>query len=176
VTPRPDADHSAVTALRLSLLALLLLILAAPASAQAPSAPATPKEREVLAAINAVRAEHGIGPLRFAPELWRAARRHSRDMGVRGYFSHSSQASGESFDERILRFQDRTKVRWLGENIGWGVGDLAEPAEMVRMWMESPPHRKTLLDRRFRIVGVGSWTGQFEGYDGVRIYTADFGG
>jgi uncharacterized protein YkwD len=67
-------------------------------------------------------------------------------------------------------------VRWLGETIGWGSGALAEPAEMVRMWMESPPHRRTLLDPRFRLVGVGTWAGTFQGYDGVRVFTADFGG
>ncbi len=163
-------------ALRLSLLAFLLLIVAAPASARAPSALTTAKERQVLAALNEVRADHGLPRLRFAPALWRAARKHSRDMGQRGYFSHSSRASGESFDQRVLRFQDRRKVRWLGETIGWGAGELAEPEEMVRMWMDSPPHRRTILDGRFRIVGIGTWTGQFNGYAGVRIYTADFGG
>ena len=76
----------------------------------------------------------------------------------------------------MLRFQDRRTVRWLGETIGWGAGALAEPEQMVEMWMDSPPHRRTVLDGRFRIVGVGTWTGQFNGYQRVRIYTADFGG
>jgi uncharacterized protein YkwD len=176
VAGRLAADDVPVTVLRLALLAFLLLIVAAPASARAPSVPASPKERQVLAALNEVRAAFGLPQLRFAPALWRAARKHSRDMGQRGYFSHSSRASGESFDKRVLRFQDRTKVRWLGETIGWGAGDLAEPEQMVQMWMDSPPHRRTILDRRFRIVGIGTWAGEFMGHQGVRIYTADFGG
>ena len=165
----------------LALLALVVLV-AAPAGFAAQSrtagaaSQATSTERAVISAINEVRAEHGLRPLRFAAGLWRAARGHSRDMGANDYFSHSSLDSGESFDERVLQFQNRRQVRWLGETIGWGSGALAEPREMVRMWMESPPHRRTLLDPRFRLVGVGIWAGTFQGHDGARVFTADFGG
>jgi uncharacterized protein YkwD len=170
-------DRKTVTLLRrLGLLAIIALALATPADARGPSLQGTPNERAVLAAMNEVRAERGLAPLRFAPALWRAAREHSRDMGERDYFSHSTLASGQSFDERVLRFQDRNDVRWLGETIGWGSGTLADPDEMVKMWMESPPHRRTILDPRFRMVGVGTWTGTFQGYDGVRVFTADFAG
>lgn len=161
---------------RLGLAALAILVLAAPAESRAPSAQANPTERQVIAAINAVRADYGLKPLRFAAPLFRAARKHSRDMGERDYFSHASLLSGESFDQRVLRFQDRRQVRWLGETIGWGCGELSTPEQMVEMWMDSPPHRKTLLDPRFRIVGVGTWVGSFQGYDDVRVFTADFGG
>ena len=149
-------------------------------------APWIEREQQVLDLVNQARADGAdcgsmgkfdpAGPLTMEPRLHCAARKHSRDMGQRGYFSHSSRASGESFDKRVLRFQDRTKVRWLGETIGWGAGDLAEPEQMVQMWMDSPPHRRTILDRRFRIVGIGTWAGEFMGHQGVRIYTADFGG
>lgn len=161
---------------RLGLAALAILVLAAPAESRAPSAQANSTERQVIAAINAVRAERGLKPLRFATPLFRAARKHSRDMGENDYFSHSTATSGESFDQRVLRFQDRRQVRWLGETIGWGCGELSTPEEMVQMWMDSPPHRKTLLDPRFKIVGVGTWVGDFQGYEGVRVFTADFGG
>src|SRR5262249_41748702 len=115
------ADVGMVTLLRrLGLAALAILVLAAPAESRAPSAQANQTERQVIAAINAVRAEHGLKPLRFATPLFRAARKHSRDMGENDYFSHSSEDSGESFDQRVLRFQDRRQVRWLGETIGWG--------------------------------------------------------
>ena len=67
-------------------------------------------------------------------------------------------------------------MRWLGETIGWGCGELSTPEQMVQMWMDSPPHRKTLLDPRFKIVGVGTWVGDFQGYEDVRVFTADFGG
>jgi len=166
---------------RFGLLSLLLLVAAPVASAAQGRTAATPRqgtstERAVIAAMNEVRAEHGLRPLRFAAGLWRAARDHSRDMGLNDYFSHASLDDGASFDERVLQFQSRRQVRWLGETIGWGAGALAEPREMVRMWMESPPHRRTILDPRFRLVGVGVWAGTFQGYDGVRVFTADLGG
>ena len=40
--------------------------------------------------------------------------------------------------------------------------------------MDSPPHRKTLLDRAFARIGVGLARGTFQGVAGASVWTADF--
>jgi uncharacterized protein YkwD len=66
--------------------------------------------------------------------------------------------------------------RTLGEVIAWGSGGAGSSGSIVRMWLASPSHRATLLDRGFRYVGVGVAAGSFSGYSGARIATADFAG
>jgi len=41
---------------------------------------------------------------------------------------------------------------------------------IVRMWIQSPPHRENLLDRGFRRIGVGL------AGSSTRLATADFSG
>lgn len=67
-----------------------------------------------------------------------------------------------------------------GENLIWGTGSRATPRSAVNAWMKSPPHRRTMLERRYRQVGVGVALGAPEGdapriLGGAAIYTADFG-
>ena len=66
--------------------------------------------------------------------------------------------------------------RTLGETIAWGVGSYGTAGAIVQMWLASPPHRETLLDRSFRYVGVGVAVGSFNGYTGASVATADFAG
>jgi uncharacterized protein YkwD len=42
--------------------------------------------------------------------------------------------------------------------------------------MNSAPHRRTILDRRFHRVGLGAWKGSFSGTPGATVYTANFAG
>jgi uncharacterized protein YkwD len=135
--------------------------------------------RSVVAEINAVRAQHGLRPLRLVRPLTAAARQHSTEMGTRGYFSHDS-ADGTSFWKRVEGFYDSRGYRFwsVGENLLWSSGSLSAESA-VTMWMNSPPHRKNLLDRNWRQIGLS--VKQFDSapgvYDGlaVTIVTADFG-
>jgi uncharacterized protein YkwD len=43
----------------------------------------------------------------------------------------------------------------LGENLAWGTGELATPARTVDAWMRSEGHRRNILDRSFREIGIG---------------------
>ncbi len=77
-------------------------------------------------------------------------------MVTRRYFSHVS-ASGEDFVSRIKRagYLRGARAWTVGENLAWGSGSLGSPAEIVRGWMQSPPHKANILNGRFREVGVG---------------------
>jgi uncharacterized protein YkwD len=131
-----------------------------------------------LCLLNRVRARHGLQPLRLNPKLSRAARRHSRDMVRHRYFAHDSRNGRSPFDRmRATHYVPRNASWWLGENIGWGSGSLAEPASLVRAWMHSPPHRANILSGHFRDIGIGIAPGApvvGSGGSGA-TYTTDFG-
>ena len=126
-------------------------------------------ERRVLALLNDIRHEHGLSSFVASTALRAAAREHSADMLARGYFEHDSPK--ESFDRRIRRF---LKSSLVGENIAWGTGRYASPESIVRLWMNSPPHRRVILMPTLHRVGLGVATGSFKGNDGTVMATADF--
>jgi uncharacterized protein YkwD len=160
---------------------LALLIAAAPATARIEhhARGLTSLEAGVLGDINAFRQQHGLRPLRLSNALSAAARQHSTEMAIRGYFSHSS-ANGSPFDRRIARYYPMRRSRYwsVGENLLWSSPDV-DAGGALQMWENSPPHRENLLERRWREVGISavhvtSAPGAFEGRP-VTIVTADFG-
>jgi uncharacterized protein YkwD len=135
--------------------------------------------RSVFAEINTVREQHGLRALRLVRPLTTAAGQHSVEMGTQGYFSHDS-ADGTSFWKRVAKYYRPSGYRYwsVGENLLWSSGTLS-PETAVTMWMDSPPHRKNLLDRNWRQIGLSvkefdSAPGIFHGL-AVTIVTADFG-
>lgn len=86
------------------------------------------------------------------------ARRHARDMVERGYMAHRSP-EGDGPRERVFAvFPDFIGI--AGENIAMrrirpdeSAADTALGA--VEAWVDSPPHRKNLLDQRHGHVGIG---------------------
>jgi uncharacterized protein YkwD len=126
--------------------------------------------------INQARAQHGLGALRSAGALTRAASAHSRDMVRRGFFSHSSP-SGSTPQQRIDRtgYLDGARSWAVGETIAWGSGGLATPGSIVRSWLRSSGHRAILLDGRYDDLGVGIAIGAPRGGEGGATFTGDFG-
>jgi uncharacterized protein YkwD len=110
----------------------------------------------VLCLVNDERAQHGLGPVLASGALTRSAQAHSRDMVARGYFSHMTPG-GENPRQRVVHcgYARKRGARRVGETIAWGSGERGTPAELVRLFMESAPHRRIVLDRRFRDVGIG---------------------
>lgn len=130
-----------------------------------------------LCLLNRTRARHGLPPLRLNAKLTAAATKHSRDMVRRRYFSHDSPDGRDMLDRvRAARYVPRNAGYVLGENIGWGSGPLAEPMSLVRAWMRSPGHRRNILDRRFRDIGIGIVVGApVGGAWQAATYTTNFG-
>lgn len=133
----------------------------------------------VVAELNDVRRAHGLRPLRISSRLTRAANAHARSMEARGFFAHSTPR-GETFGQRIRRFYAPTaSARWgAGENLLWASPDI-EAAAAVQLWLESPPHRRNLLDRGWTEIGIGALTSQsaagFFGGARTTIVVAEFG-
>jgi uncharacterized protein YkwD len=76
-------------------------------------------------------------------------------------------ADGTSATRRIRR---ATHLRRTGEAIAFA----ASARALVRAWMASPPHRRLLLSRSFRMIGVGVARGSYSSYR-VLYATADLG-
>lgn len=110
----------------------------------------------VVCEVNRVRDARGLDALRRDRRLERAGEAHARDMVRRSYFSHVTP-EGETVSDRLRDagyLGGRSPWR-VGETLAWGRGRLSTPAATVDAWMESAPHRRVLLNDRYREIGVG---------------------
>ena len=116
-------------------------------------------EQEVLRLINVIRKKRGLPTLKEHPRLTNAARYHAKDMQEDRYFEHDSHdrtASGRtkrigSFTQRLKRFAPAIGGAWA-ENIAVGQ---RSADHVVETWMKSPGHRKNILNKYYRYLGVG---------------------
>ncbi len=165
--PSPAVYRPLALAPALLAVVLTLVLLAAPAASAGQSCEsmtATPAQvsttqlaDSTLCLLNAQRARVGIRPLRINGQLSVAAQRHASDMERRHYFSHVSR-NGSTFVERIRRagYLKRASTWVVGENLAWGAGaHRSTPRGIVAAWMNSPPHKRNILDSRFREIGIG---------------------
>jgi uncharacterized protein YkwD len=166
--------------------AILVLVLAVALVGAAPGSTATQAaqrdaslERAVVNAVNAVRAAHGLRPLAVSRGLRAAAYGHTSALATSGLFQHESP-DGTSFDRRIRKaYPTRGFHSWsAGENLVFGTAPFSAE-DAVQAWLESPPHRRNLLSRAWREIGVGAVLAQNAGGEygdePVVIVTADFG-
>jgi uncharacterized protein YkwD len=156
--------------LRIALtLAVALIPLAALPAAVAAAPGLSGSERKLIRRINDVRAEYGLTRLRPSRALARAADRHSRDMLRRDFFAHNS-SDGTPFDHRVRRYAGAALV---GETLATISPRRGGAALVVRLWMESPPHRAILLGPGFGRIGIARRWGRLGGAK-QSVVTADF--
>jgi uncharacterized protein YkwD len=122
----------------------------------ASAAPEPNVRTAVRCLVNTTRVQHGLRPLRPSAQLNLAADRQAADMVARGYFAHVTP-EGKSVTDRVREtgYLGRSQDWALGEDIGWGTSTLSTAAAIFDAWMHSPPHRRVILDRDFRQVGIG---------------------
>jgi uncharacterized protein YkwD len=103
----------------------------------------------VMELVNAERAKQGLGALRVNPKLHQAAQAHARELAAGADAGHLGR-DGSGPAERA----DRVGYEWtsIGENVAAGQ---STAAEVVTVWMGSPPHRQSILDARFQEAAVG---------------------
>ncbi|MEO0326189.1 MAG: CAP domain-containing protein, partial [Myxococcota bacterium] len=104
-------------------------------------------EAEIVANVNALRAEAGLDALSRDSALDRAAALHSRDMQASGQLVHVSERTGNPADR--VRGAGVQPER-VGENIAQGADAAAAYASIVA----SEVHREQLLDPAFTHLGV----------------------
>ena len=105
-------------------------------------------EIKMIELVNKDRSEHGLSPLIRDEELTKVARQHSRDMFVRGYFSHVTPDEKDPFDR--MKANDIHFIT-AGENIA-----LAQTISIAQYgFMHSPGHRANILNPAFGHIGIG---------------------
>lgn len=106
------------------------------------------KELEMLDMVNSERAKVGLKPLKENILVRNVARSQSRDMLIRGYFSHNSP-TGQGLKER-LTFAN-VNFTAAAENLA-----LAPTVDLAQLGlMNSPKHKQNILDSTFTEIGIG---------------------
>jgi uncharacterized protein YkwD len=109
----------------------------------------------VLCLINGERRDRGLGALKVNRKLGKAADVQAGDMVKREYFSHKNPEGRNSTDRIRSAGYMSSGGRWtVGENLAWGVGELASARGLINAWMNSPPHRANILKPAYREIGV----------------------
>jgi uncharacterized protein YkwD len=108
----------------------------------------TREEAEFFDLTNKERAHAGLRPLEINMSLMNAARDHSADMARNQKLSHTIK--GKSLTYRIKE----TGYIYIaaGENAAYAKGC---PDHILKLWMQSPRHRKNILNPQYEEVGLG---------------------
>ena len=120
-------------------------------------------ERQVAELTNAERASHGLPSLRYDLAIAEIARSHSDNMLARRALEHRLDGKGPTDRALANGYNCRRNLGGgkyeygLSENIhyssGYGKSKVAE--QIVDGWMQSPGHRKNILDLHATRIGVG---------------------
>ncbi|MEI2666431.1 SafA/ExsA family spore coat assembly protein [Rossellomorea sp. LJF3] len=123
-------------------------------------------ENRVTELTNMERKKNGLPPLQADRNLSGVALYKSRDMRDAGYFSHRSPTYGTP-EEMMKRFH--IAYSEACENIAAGQ---MSPEKVVRDWMDSPVHRKNILNKSYTHVGVGYAKGGTYGSYWTQLFIA----
>lgn len=99
-------------------------------------------------ALNTLRARHGLAPLGTDPTLTRIARGHAEDMTRNRFFGHVS-SDGRTIADRTR--QANYRYCHVAENLAMGQGSFEE---VLDQWMNSPSHRRNLMQRNVDDFGL----------------------
>jgi uncharacterized protein YkwD len=105
--------------------------------------------KQLLALVNQQRRGAGLKPVKLNPLLTASAQAHSQDMALNDFFSHRG-SNGSTAESRIAATGYNAFTS--SENIAAG---FATPTGVMQAWMDSPPHRKNLLNPILQEMGVG---------------------
>ena len=117
--------------------------------------------------INGERANVGLAPLGIDGRLVVLARERSNDMATRGYFSHTTPEGKMVFD-----FLDASGIYspYAGENLARTSIEANQAVRAaVSSFMNSPTHKKNILNSHYTHLGIGEAKGE-----GMRYFTLVF--
>ena len=120
-------------------------------------------EQDLLRLVNIQRQEHGLAPLQVDMRLVLAARSHADDIAKSGRIGHVGQNGSQPVD-RV----EREGYPWMlvGETVAAGQ---LQAVEVVEGWLESPPHRRDLLEPRFAAAGIALVTSRTARYEALWV-------
>lgn len=120
-------------------------------------------ETQMLALLNDERAKAGLEPLLMDDTLRKVARAHSMDMWNRSYFAHVDPDGLDPFDRMRA---GGAEFHTAGENLALA----RTTTRAMEGLMNSPGHKRNILDPSFTRVGIGVIDGGVYG----KMFTQDF--
>lgn len=126
------------------------------------AAAASAKESDITASlviklVNEARKEADVEILTENPKLKAAAENKAQDMINRDYFAHISPLGESPWDLIVGQGYD---YRFAGENLAI---DYTSAKQQQQAWMESPLHRKNILNPEYKEIGVAVKSGTIDG-------------
>lgn len=120
-------------------------------------------EQRMVELVNEERTKIGLSALRVEENLIWIARKHSRDMFERRYFSHYSP---QGRDVGYRAREGGIEYSLIGENLAY-----APDVEMAHTgFMNSEGHRKNILDPAWSRIGIGVIDGDVYGKMFTQVY------
>ena len=105
---------------------------------------------DIFNLLNNERQSRGLTRLGCDVTLSKIAQAHAEDMNRRNYFSHTTP-EGKTLKDRLR--EGGSSYTYVGENVAYGQ---VSGGEVVRKWMNSPPHRENILRKEFTKMGIGA--------------------
>jgi len=141
-------------------------------SADDPAASAAVQSRAVSCLVNWARAQDRRTRLVQRRALQHAAVLKGQRVASCAQFSHTPCGSAVTAAVRAAGY----RYAMFGENLYAGTWGRVSARDVVAAWLQSPPHRANVLNRRFRDVGVAPVLahGLLDSGDAV-VWTATFG-
>lgn len=108
---------------------------------------------------NRDREREGLPQLVINDKLVDAATMKASDMATKGYFAHQSPDGRQPWD--FITAAGYTYV-YAGENLAVNFYD---SSEVERAWMDSPTHRKNIMNAKYTEIGIATAPGVYKGDD-----------
>ena len=124
-------------------------------------------EGTCLEEVNHLRVANNIIAMVADRELLAVARAYSKQMAEQHFFSHIDP-QGRDVRQRL----EKAGITWrmVGENLSYSNGYINPVATSVRGWMNSPGHRRNILEGRYNDSAIGVWIAS----DGTIYFTEIF--
>jgi len=105
-------------------------------------------EREIINQLNQERSENNLQPLKFSPELRKAAEIKVRDLIENKYFLHTSPEGTKAWD---ILADIGYSYKYAGENLAMKFKDAISVHDA---WMKSQSHKENILFENYTEVAV----------------------
>ncbi len=115
--------------------------------------------KKIIELTNSQRLNASAGIVKENPELTAAAVAKVNDMFSNNYWAHVSPTGTEPW---YFVSKAGYKYQHAGENLA---RDFSNPRDVVTAWMASPTHKKNLLDKRYKDIGVAVKDGYINGVE-----------
>ncbi|MDP3645809.1 MAG: CAP domain-containing protein [bacterium] len=113
--------------------------------------------------VNGDRTSNSLHGLTINPVLVAVAQAKANDMAAKGYFAHISPEGHDPwYWFKLIGY----RFDYAGENLAV---DFSDSADVERAWMNSPSHRKNLLDPHFTEIGIATMVGFFQGHPTIFV-------